>query len=434
MGISGCQFAVVGAGPYGMAVASHLRAAGLDVRIFGKVMDFWDSHMPKGMRLRSPRDGTHISDPARALTIDNYEADQGCNLQQHLPLEDFVKYGQWFQRRSLPDLDRRHIIQIDRADGGFRLTLEGDECVSAQAVIIATGIGAFANYPAPFVSLPRELASHTSEHSNRDLSRFAGRRVLVLGSGQSAIESAALMHEAGAEVEVLVRQPQVRWLRNSSLLEWLMDLKINPFPAPGRIGPIFVNWLIEHPNLFTLFPRRLQDRLAVRAIRPAGSSWLRPRTQGVKFTTSRQVVSAAARGDRVCLRLNDGTDCQADHVLLGTGYKVAISRYGFLSSELLQGIRTVNGYPVLNRGFESSLPGLYFVGATAAYSFGPLCRFVAGTQFTAATLASHVEKNLTPRALAAGHVLNDCSRAGAAPPRAATSGAPQDQQLEEVSG
>src|SRR5438093_30517 len=115
----GCRFAVVGAGPYGLAVASHLRGAGFGARIFGKAMDFWDSQMPKGMWLRSPRDGTHIADPQRSLTLDRYEADRGVKLSKPLPLEDFVRYGQWFQRRSLPDLDQRHVVRVGRVDGGF---------------------------------------------------------------------------------------------------------------------------------------------------------------------------------------------------------------------------------------------------------------------------------------------------------------------------
>jgi cation diffusion facilitator CzcD-associated flavoprotein CzcO len=380
-----------------MAVATHLRAAGLDVRIFGKPMDFWSSHMPKGMWLRSPWEGTHIADPDRALTLDRYEATQGGRLSKPIPLEDFVSYGLWFQRQSLPDLDQRTIGRIERNDGGFRLTLEDGDRLSAERVIVATGIGSFANYPAPLAPLPRELVSHTSDRSNRDLGRFAGRRVVVVGSGQSALESAALMHEAGAEVEVLVRQPRVRFLKNSSYLEWLMDCKINPFQAPGKIGPIGINWLIEQPTLFTLFPRRLQAWMAARAIRPAGSSWLRSRTAAVTFRTRRHVLSATVRGEKVHLHLNDGTDCEADHVLLGTGYKIAIARYGFLSQDVLQAVRTVNGYPVLNRGFESSLPGMYFVGTTSAYSFGPLSRFVAGTPFTAATLASYAVKKPVPR-------------------------------------
>jgi len=390
---SRCQFAVVGAGPYGLAVGAHLRAGGLDVRIFGKAMDFWASQMPKGMLLRSPREGSHISDPAGALALGKYEAAHGCRIPKSMPLETFVRYGRWFQSQALPDLDERYVTSIERLAEGFSLTLDDGDFLEAQNVVVATGIGAFPNYPVPFASLPEELASHTSDRANCDLGRFAGKRVAVIGGGQSALESAALLHENGAEVEVLIRQPFVRWLKNSSWLEAMMDSPINPFQVPGKIGPVGINWLIENPRLFTAFPRALQERMAYRAIRPAGSSWLRPRTAAVTIKPGRHAVAAAARGHKVLLQLNDGTENVVDHVLLGTGYRVSVSRMNFLAGDLRKSIRTAKGYPVLNRGFESSVPGLYFVGASGAYSFGPLCRFVAGTPYTARTLTKFAARN-----------------------------------------
>jgi thioredoxin reductase len=394
------SFAVVGAGPYGLAVASHLRAAGLEVCVFGKAMDFWDSQMPQGMLLRSPRGGSDIADPERALTLDRYEEARGAPLPKQVPREDFVRYGQWFQRRALPDLDPRHVTCVERTDGGFRLALEDGDRLAADGVVIATGIGSFPNVPAPLAPLPPELVSHTSARVNRDLGRLAGRHVVVVGGGQSAIESAALLAEAGARVEVLLRQPRLRFLKSRPTIDALMDCRLNPFQAPGKIGPLGINWLVEHPFLFTLFPRRLQDWMAARAIRPAASSWLRPRVGGVTLRSGREVVAAAAHGGKVRLRLNDGTDAEADHVLLGTGYKVAVERYRFLPPDLLRAVRTAGGHPVLNRGFESSVPGLFFVGATAAYSFGPLCRFVAGTRFTAVTLTRFARQKAAPRLVA----------------------------------
>jgi FAD-dependent urate hydroxylase len=395
---SDCDFAIVGAGPYGLAVASHLRAAGLEVRIFGKAMAFWDSQMPKGMCLRSPKEGSHIADPHGAYTLERFESAQYCTVPKSMfPLEDFVRYGQWFQREALPDLDPRQVVKICRALGGFDLSLEDGEHLCAENVVVATGIGAFANLPAPFATLPLDLVSHTSEPVNRDLGRFRGQRVAVIGGGQSALESAALLHEAGAETEVLIRQPNVRWLHASGLLEWLMDCKANPFRAPGKIGPIGVNWLIENPRLFTAFPRSLRDRMTVRAIRPAGSSWLRPRTAGVKIRTATQAISATRQDEKIRLKFNDGSDCEFDHVLLGTGYKVSVSRMSYLTPTLSGAVHTVKGYPILDRGFESSMRGLYFVGATAAHSFGPLCRFVAGTPYTAAALTKLVKRKLSRR-------------------------------------
>jgi hypothetical protein len=88
--------------------------------------------------------------------------------------------------------------------------------------------------------------------------------------------------------------------------------------------------------------------------------------------------------------LDDGTELRADHVLLGTGYRVDLQRYGFLSPDLLGEVRVRNGYPVLRRGHETSIDGLHVLGAPAAWSYGPLMRFVAGSQNAGTDLARAV--------------------------------------------
>lgn len=383
------NFTIIGAGPYGMAAASHLASAGIELRIFGKPMDFWNSQMPKGMLLRSPWSGSSIGDPNGSFTLDRYEAALGKSLPRQLPLADFVRYGQWFQRQALPALDQRNVARLETSGSGYRVTLDDGEASYSASVVIATGIGSFAHRPAPFSCLPPELVSHTSDRPNRELGRFAGKRVAVIGAGQSAIESAALLYESGAEVEVLMRRPQLRWLTGRPLIEWLMHSKLYPFKAPGRIGPIGLDWLLEHPALFTLMPRGFQDKMAYRAIRPAASAWLRPRAGNIRLTGYVDVIATQDRGGKAHLKFAQGAGRSFDHVLLATGYKIDIARYNFLSTDLLKRMHAANGYPILNRGFESSLPGLYFLGAAAAYSFGPFFRFVAGTQYAATALSSH---------------------------------------------
>ncbi len=360
-GCERCRVAVIGAGPYGLAVGAHLRGAGLAVRVFGKPMDFWHSQMPVGMLLRSPIGGTSISDPDGAYRLERFLAMQQDPRPKLLPMEDLVRYGQWFQRALLPDVDSRDVAQVRRSDKGFDIALEDGERLTCSEVVVAAGIGSFARRPALFAPLRGELVSHTCDRMNRDLGRFAGKRVGIIGCGQSALESAALLCEAGSEVTVISRKPRIRFLRNSSWLEWLIDCKLNPFRAPGKIGPIGINWLVEHPRLFTAFPRRWQERMSTRAIRPAGSSWLKPRVAPVRFKTGLHVTAVRPAASSVRLALSDNEQLEVDHVLLATGYAIDIARYGFLEPELNQPVRTANGYPVLDRGFQASVPGLYFV-------------------------------------------------------------------------
>jgi hypothetical protein len=114
--------------------------------------------------------------------------------------------------------------------------------------------------------------------------------------------------------------------------------------------------------------------------------------------TGHFVKEAGLVGSHVQLKLDDGSISSADHVLLGTGYSVDISRYAFLTPSLIDRVKLMDGYPVLDSGFRTSLPGLHFIGATAARSFGPLLYFVAGAEFASSALCAEILKNkVVPR-------------------------------------
>jgi cation diffusion facilitator CzcD-associated flavoprotein CzcO len=385
------QVAIIGAGPYGLAAAAHLRAAQVECTIFGEAMEFWDKQMPEGMMVRSVREASHIADPQRARTLDHYLAAEKFEAPHPLSRKEFVRYGKWFQRHVAPDLDSRRVREIEKTERGFRLRFEDETEMEVQRVVVATGIANFARRPSAFDTVSPELVSHTCE--NRSLNSFAGQRVIVVGGGQSAIESAALLHEAGAEVEVVARQPRINWLDQKA--QWLKSPS-NPFRAllypPTDVGPPGLNWIVATPALFRQLPSRMQDAVARRSIRPAASGWLVPRMRNVPIATSCRVAAAREKGGRVHVLTDDGGERSADHVLLATGFQVDVSRYGFLSSEILRGLRLNDGYPVLKGGLESSVPGLHFLGAPAARSFGPLCRFVSGTAFAGAELARGISR------------------------------------------
>lgn len=379
-----CDVAIVGSGPYGLSTAAHLKAAnGLDIRVFGEPMSFWERHMPKFMLLRSPLAGSHLSDPGQDLTLQGYQASTGNAITSPLPLSRFIDYGRWFQSQAVPDSDPRRIERVEKNGSGFRLTAQDGEAWKARRVIIAAGIEPFAWRPEEFRNAPRELASHSCDH--RDLTGFAGKKVAVIGGGQSALESAALLHEAGADVEVLIRAPFVRWLWRQ---KWFHTFKpvARMLYAPADVGQAGLSHLVARPNLFRRLPRSTQNSWGKRAIRPAGAAWLYKRCEPVRITTSRFVTSAVPQSGRLALTLNDGTSRHVDHVLMATGYRVNISQYPFLPSSLLKSVAMVDGYPRLNNRYESSVDGLHFLGAPAAWSFGPLMRFVAGAEFASTTL------------------------------------------------
>ena len=390
MGARACDVAIVGAGPYGLATAAHLRADDrLDIRVFGEPMSFWTDRMPLGMLLRSPYIACNIADPNDALTLDAYQAASGNGLTPPVPLDRFVDYGRWFQRQVAPDVDRRWVSRVERQNGGFRLALADGETITAPRVVVAAGIGPFVNIPKAFRGLPSSLCSHSSAH--RDLGVFAGKQVLIVGGGQSALESAALLSEAGADAEVVVRAPRIFFLRRFPRLHNLGPLTRLVY-APPDVGPPGISMLVAAPNLYRRLPRRLQDTFAVRSLRPAGAAWLAPRLEGVPVTTGRTIAAASAAGDRVRVELADGSSRLVDHVLLATGFAVNLERYAFLAAELLAEVDRVGGYPRLSATFETSVSGLHVVGAPSAWSFGPLMRFVAGTEVAAPALARAILK------------------------------------------
>jgi Pyridine nucleotide-disulphide oxidoreductase len=386
-GTSRCDVAIIGAGPYGLAVRAALRCADLDVRIFGPPMSFWRERMPVGMLIRSPWVATSFTRAGTGLSLDDYERSLGRSLSRRLPLDDFIAYGDWFMRRTCPDVDERRVESVTSNGARFELRLTDGEPLSARRVVVAAGIERFAARPAAFERLPRERALHTTELTTP--SALSGSRVAVIGGGQSALESAALLHEAGAEVNVLVRRPRVHWLLRSQRLHGL-GFMTKVLYAPSDIGPAGLSRLLTFPDTFARIPRPTRDRLDQRAIRPAGSGWLVPRLSDVPIETGVEVASAAMDRGRIALRLASGETRIFDHIVLGTGFRPDIRRYPFLTPELVSRVRAANGYPVLNRWFESSVHGLYFLGTIAAGTFGPLMRFVAGTPFAAPRLASHV--------------------------------------------
>ena len=378
-----CNVTIIGAGPYGLAVSAFLKSANVEFRTFGEPMSFWEQQMPAGMCLRSNWGASHIADPGGKWTLDEYCRKNGNHMSRPIPLERFVAYGQWFQREAVPEVERRSVRAVELSPNGFKISLVDGEQFTSKRVVVAAGIANFKSRPEQFNGIPAELASHSTEH--RDLGKFKGQSVLVVGAGQSALESAALLKEAGSAVEVVARQPALRWVGLHPGLHKLGMISQMLY-SKRDVGPAGISRLVAMPHLFRRLPRAVQDRMAYRAIRPAGSGWLQKRLSGIPITLGHSIRSATAAGSRVRVVLDNGAERTVDHVLMATGFRVDVTRYPFFDPALLAGIDTVNGYPVLRSRLESSVPGLHFAGKPAARSFGPLLGFVSGAEFASTEL------------------------------------------------
>jgi len=355
-------------------------------------MASWRDNMPKGMRLRH---ATDIACPGEQFLLKDYVRTKGVPTTEQLPLDLFVAYGEWFQRQAVPHLDGRKVVRVALGPGGFRLSLDDGDAIEASRVVMATGLKNQQWRPAPFAGLPARLASHAWEHTASD--HFRGRRVAVIGRGQSACESAVLLHEAGADVE-LISRGAIHWIGAETpesaeqSWRWRLHKALTPkYP----VGPFPLNWCVDMPGLMNRLPAGPRDWIGTRTLRPAATAWLRPRSGGMKINAGRVVVEARAQGERVSLRLDDGTSTSFDHVMLATGYRIDVAKLGILDAELLGRIACIDGSPVLAAGFESSVPGLHFVGASAVRSFGPLMRFVAGTGYAARAVVRSIVSSRT---------------------------------------
>jgi NADPH-dependent 2,4-dienoyl-CoA reductase/sulfur reductase-like enzyme len=379
--------AVIGAGPYGLSVAAHLRKQRVQTRVFGLPMESW-RRMPERMCLKSVWSASSLADPDFNLTLDRYDGSTPAARDEPISLAFFLQYARWFQEQAVPELELSCVSRLSHGGGCFRVALADGRELQAGTVVVAIGVRDFPHRPELARGLPADLASHTGEHVRFE--SFHGARVAVLGSGQSALESAALLNEAGADVELISRGP-VRWIsrrlyRHGGVLRHL-------FYPPSDVGPPGLNWLCGAPFVMSVLPAGLRQRIHTRAVRPSGAQWLRPRVDGkIRITSGTSIQEAEPRGGGLRLHLSDGTERHVDHLLMGTGYRPDLDGIPFLEPSLRRRVVVRNGYPVLNRWFESSVPQLHFVGGLAGWSFGPICRFVAGARASARQVAWRVSE------------------------------------------
>jgi thioredoxin reductase len=391
--------AIVGAGPYGLSLAAHLGARGVSFGIFGEPMQFWRAHMPKGMHLKSDGFASNLYDAEGSYTLKQFCAKEELsyhNTALPVSLETFIKYGLSFQKRFAPDLQRNNVVHVKNTSNWFVLKLDNDEVVTARRVVIAAGIHSFRHTPPSLSHLPPEFLSHSSQH--HDLGSYRNRNIVVLGAGASAVDIAALLHEAGATVQLVARDHSVRFHSGGDANLWQ---KVR-HPSSG-IGPgLRARFYCDAPWLFHHFPERLRLLITRRTLGPAGAWFMKDKVVGrIPLVLGFKPEGAEIKNGRVRLKLRGGDESErelvTEHIIAATGYKVDLQRLEFLSPEIISHFVTVENTPVLSSTMESSVPGLYFVGAATANSFGPVMRFAFGARFAAPHLARALVKSLSSR-------------------------------------
>jgi thioredoxin reductase len=385
---------VIGAGPFGLSVSAHLRDRGVEHTIVGRPMDTWRAHMPLGMFLKSEPYGSVISVATQGYDIATYSSlhgfDDYVDRVGPLSLERFLGYADWFTGQLVPDIRDITVTNVTPGDGGFTVEFAEEAPVFARQVIVATGLLPYMRIPGELSGLPADLVTHSSVHHRLD--QFRGKRVAVVGGGQSALQTGALLHEVGADVQVIARAQEVIWEtqipQEIGLIDYIKRPPTNLCEGWGCVAA-------DQPDIFRLLPESIRVRKALNSFGPKGAWWLRDRVEGVvEVLTGYQLGSAEPQGSGVRLQLNGPkqSSITVDHIIAGTGFCVDVSRLSFLAEELQAGLVKRLNCPLVNRAGESAVPGLYFAGAHTAVSLGPGVRFISGTHHTAAQLARSVAR------------------------------------------
>ena len=370
--VAAVSLLVIGAGPYGVAIAAHARARGLDTAIVGRPMRLWREHMPPGMFLRSGPDW-HL-DAGGVHTFEAYLGTRGLAAAavDPVPLDVFLGYTDWFIAATGLGIRDDIVTRLRRGGGRFVADLASGGRIVADRVVAATGIAPFQRRPAWAGGLPAAVVTHTCDLI--DFAPLAGTRVLIVGGRQSAYEWAALAADHGAAaVHVVHRHPTPRFEKVSwrfvdayveqSIAErgWWRRL---PAAEQQAIGRRF--WEVGRLTLEPWLPARL----------PASR---------VESHPDAEVVSATAAGEGVSVRLSTGRRLDVDRVVLATGYAPQLAKLDYLAP-LVGDVAQADGFPVLDEGFQSSVPGLYFTGFAATRDFGPFFGFTKGCPAAATIL------------------------------------------------
>ena len=385
---------VIGAGPFGLSISTHLRHRGVEHTIVGRPMDTWRAHMPLGMFLKSEPYGSAISAATRGYDVATYARlhgfDDYVDRVGPLSLERFLGYADWFTHQLVPDVRDLTVTNVTPQDDGFKVEFAEEAPAFARQVIVATGLLPYTHIPGELSGLPSNLMTHSSVHDRLD--QFSGRRVAVIGAGQSALQTGALLVEAGAQVQVVARRRELIWEDAVAQVLRLPDYILRP---PSKLCEGWGCAFADSPDAFRLLPESVRVRKALTSFGPKGAWWLRDRVEDVvDVLTGHQLRSAEPHGSRVRLQLDGAkrSSIDVDHVIAGTGFRIDVSRLTYLSPEIQTGLTTRGNCPLVNRAGESTIPGMYFAGALTSVSLGPGVRFISGTHQTAPQLAKSVAR------------------------------------------
>ena len=365
---------IIGAGPYGISLAAHAVAKGLNYRLLGYPMDFWKNQMPQNMFIRTPHELVNFSDPKGKFTLQRFSEETGTKIESPLLRTIFVEYANWFIQKTGVQFTPELVNNLKYNGKTYSVSTDKGNLFDAKNIVVATGIGHFKYVPEILKELPESLVSHTSGYTSFE--QFKGKDIIVFGSGQSAWEAAALLYEEKANVELIYRRNEPSFIKPNKNQEQLLRF----------IG-----------NIFYKFPSFLKKKLwEIGSQTVPIAEFLRPYVQNKVIETSGAIIDfVEEKNGKIKVSLSNGTERIVDHIITASGYKMDIVKLPFLDDNLKQRIAREedNSYlPKLNKDFESNLNGLYFAGPLTSHSHGPTFRFILGLGKTSKTIINSISK------------------------------------------
>ncbi len=361
-------------------------------------MQSWQQNMPAGMCLKSDGYASTLYDPERRFTLEHFCRERELPYRRSgmpIPLDTFIAYGLEFQRRMVPQLETVNVSGLKQDGEQFLLETAGGESFRARRVVLAVGITHFGYLPPNLQGLPPEAVSHSYAHG--EVSKFSGRRVLVVGAGASAVDLAASLADAGADVHIMGRRPKIGF----------HIPEMDPRPLKRRVlyprSGLGVGWeyvvCVEAPLLFRALPERFRHRVVRRHLGPIPGWFMREKVEGrIPMHMSAQIQAVTWDGAKVHVRYDQpdapGQEFVADHLIAATGYKPNLPALKFMDPALTARVRIAEGTPVLGANFQTSVPGLHMIGLASANCFGPAQRFAVGAKWTSRHLAAHLRRSM----------------------------------------
>lgn len=352
---------IIGAGPYGLAAAAQAKHAGLDYLLIGEPMSFWRTSMPSFMVVRSPFVASSIYSPQPGLSLDDFYRETGrtANKREKISLKIYLKYLDWYLEKAALNVLPQTVVALRRETRGtFTVTTGDGQQLESRAVVLAVGNPPFVNIPEEFKAIDKRYYSHACEVV--DFSPFAGKKVLVLGAGQSAIEACLGLLQVGAQTELMHNQSGIYWHN-----------------IPLRINVPLLLFFLSFPTVLEFVPYVLRKPVGDMVSKPTVDKWLRPKIESrITEHTRARIERLTPDGDRLRVKFSGGRETTVDHVILGTGYVVDILSLPMLDVSVSTDLQVRHGYPLIDRHLESSIKGMFFTGVPAKGRFGPTFNFI----------------------------------------------------------